>query len=327
MNYVANRVAILIAASIGSAWAYMPNPFDGPALHRTDYTNIQFLANQNIAAGMMTSDGKVWITADSAPMDAINSAIAAWNGIASLSVHFAPVQTTSLSYDALDGNHVITFIDDAYSLLFASGIVAITAVEQHTDGTILDTDILFSPFVQFSTTHAAGTYDLQSVLTHEIGHSLGANHTNILSATMFYAATLQDTHAQSLSPDDIAFVSALYPAAGVNAYGTISGNATVSGAPLLGGAITAVDPTTGITVGGLSSIKDGSFSFQAPPGNYLVYVEPAVNLNLYRLTRPLSCLRPLRRRSQAVTTSLPRSASQRARRRPSLSPRTRGRRR
>src|SRR5208337_2170592 len=75
----------------------------------------------------------------------------------------------------------------------------------------------------------------------------------------------------------------LYPPPSGNGYGTIAGHTLVSGAPLLGGAITAVDSFTGITVGGFSSVVDGSYSLQLPPGNYFVFVEPAVNLNLYLL--------------------------------------------
>src|SRR5438132_2420107 len=38
--------------------------------------------------------------------------------------------------------------------------------------------------------------------------------------------------------------------------------------------IAMLDPSTGITVGGFASLTDGSFKIQAPPGNYLMYLEP-----------------------------------------------------
>jgi uncharacterized protein (TIGR03437 family) len=282
-----NRILVLLAAGATTAAAYVPNPVDATQFYRTDFASIQFLANQNIAAGLMNAQGQVWITADSAPTDAINGAIAAWNGVTTTSARFAPVQTTTLIYNQRDGNDVITFTDDAYTRTTTAGTLALTVISYPMgQANIVDSDIIFDPVYQFSTTGAAGTYDLQSVLTHELGHSLGANHTNILSATMFYAVAMQDTHERALSADDIAFVSALYPANGGNGYGVISGTATIGGAPLMGGAIAAVDPNTGITVGGFSSVTDGSFSFQIPPGNYYVYVEPALNLALYGLTGP-----------------------------------------
>jgi uncharacterized protein (TIGR03437 family) len=278
---------LLVAAAY--AWGYAPNPIDGTPLHRIDYTGMQFLANQNIAAGMLNAAGNVWITADSSPIDAINNALGAWNGVATTSARFLTLQMTTLSYDSSDGNDVIVFADDAFTESFTNGIVAITAIASYScpgnacgvDGQIFDTDIFFSTFVQFSTTQDPGTYDIQSAVTHELGHSMGANHTNILSATMYAFTTQQDTHEQTLSADDVAFVSSMYPASGGNGYGTITGHALVSGAPLLGGMITAVDIFTGTTVGGVSSIADGSYSIQVPPGNYNVFVEPEVNLSLY----------------------------------------------
>jgi uncharacterized protein (TIGR03437 family) len=291
------RAAILLLVISGLASGYIPNPIDGTPLHRIDSTGMQFLANQNIAPGIMTNAGSVWITADSAPSDAINSALSTWNAVSTTAARFLPLQMTPLSYNSSDGNNVIVFADDPFTESFTNGVVAITAIAYIRcsgtptctapsgvivgDETIADTDIFFSPSTQFSTTQAAGTFDLQSAVTHELGHAMGANHTNILSATMFAFNLLQDIHEQTLSADDIAFVSALYPAATGDGYGTISGHTLVSGAPLLGGAITAVDSFTGITVGGFSSITDGSYSLQLPPGNYFVYVEPAANLNLY----------------------------------------------
>ena len=275
------RLTMLFLASAWHLFAYVPLPVDAPPRHLGNFSSIVFLANQNIAPGMLNADGKVWITADSSPMDAINGAIGAWNAVSTTAAHFAAVQTTSLTYQAGDSNNVIVFTDDAFTRSFSAGILALTASYSFTEGTIVDSDILFNPTIQYSTNQAPGTYDIQGILTHELGHALGANHTSILSAAMFFSTGMQDTHQRTISPDDAAFVSTLYPAANGNGYGTITGTATISGTPLLGGALTAVDPITGITIGGLTSVTDGSFSIHAPPGNYFLYVEPGGNLNLY----------------------------------------------
>lgn len=279
------RMITLLAVVAWSAMAYVPNPIDGPQFHRTDYGNIQFLVNQNIAPGLTRADGTtVWITPDSDPLGAIQSAVATWNGVSTTAAHFAQLLTTNLSYNKDDGNNVIVFSDDLYTQALGAGILAATVVayDPANPGPIVDSDIIFSPLIQFSTTQAPGTYDIQAILTHELGHSLGFNHTNIISATMFYATLSQDVHQRALTADDMAFVSSLYPLSSGGGYGTVSGVASVNGTPLLGGAITAIDPNTGITVGGFSSVNDGSFSFQVPAGNYFVYVEPAGNLVLYQ---------------------------------------------
>ena len=93
--------------------------------------------------------------------------------------------------------------------------MAITAIYYVVaDGAITDTDIIFNPRYTFSTTFADDTMDLQSVVTHESGHALGANHTNVLGAAMFQSGLANNNCQASLSSDDIAFVSSLYPASG-----------------------------------------------------------------------------------------------------------------
>ena len=113
------------------------------------------------------------------------------------------------------------------------------------------------------------------MVTHELGHALGANHTDVLGAAMFQSGFANDNCQASLSSDDIAFVSSLYPASGGNGFATVAGRAALAGGqPLRGGMVTALNPANGVTVSGLTSLADGTFRFQAPVGDYLFYVEP-----------------------------------------------------
>jgi hypothetical protein len=48
----------------------------------------------------------------------------------------------------------------------------------------------------------------------------------------------------------------------------------MSGPSVLGAFLVAADPATGITVGGFSSLVDGTYSFKVPRGSYLLYAEP-----------------------------------------------------
>jgi len=132
------------------------------------------------------------------------------------------------------------------------------------------------PTVAFSTTLAPNTYDLQSVATHEMGHALGANHSGLLSATMFYGMQAQSNSPSALSADDIAFVTSAYPGPGsTDSYGVISGTVSLTtGQPVLGAFLVAADPVTGVTVGGFSSLTDGTYSFKVPRSSYVLYAEP-----------------------------------------------------
>jgi uncharacterized protein (TIGR03382 family) len=76
----------------------------------------------------------------------------------------------------------------------------------------IDGDILFNGIDHSWTTNANqnGQVDAVSIITHELGHQLGLNHSPLQSATM-YAAYLGGNGAASLSADDIDGVCNLYP--------------------------------------------------------------------------------------------------------------------
>jgi uncharacterized protein (TIGR03437 family) len=267
-------LALLCAA--GAAWSYVPRDPMGANIHRADASNIQFLVNQKITAGLANADGQIWITGDSDPVNAIGAALATWSGVPTSAVRFLAQRSTAAVNNASDRQHVMVFSDTPDIRSILGDAVAITAIYYVVaDGAITDTDIIFNPRYTFSTTFADDTMDLQSVVTHELGHALGANHTNVLGAAMFQSGLANNNCQASLSSDDIAFVSSLYPASGGNGFATVAGRAAIEGGqPLRGGMVTALNPANGVTVSGFTSLADGSFRFQAPVGDYLLYVEP-----------------------------------------------------
>ena len=112
-----------------------------------------------------------------------------------------------------------------------------------------------------------------------MGHALGANHSGLLASTMFQAVTPENNSPATLSPDDLAFVSDAYPAAAAaSAYGVISGTVSLTGGgPAPGALLVAVDPVAGVTIGGFSSLTDGTYSFKVPRSSYVLYAEPLDN--------------------------------------------------
>lgn len=53
--------------------------------------------------------------------------------------------------------------------------------------------------------------DLRNTITHEAGHFLGLDHTNIADATMFAVAQTGETNKRDLAQDDLDGVCAIYP--------------------------------------------------------------------------------------------------------------------
>ena len=58
---------------------------------------------------------------------------------------------------------------------------------------------------------ASDSIDLQSTLTHEIGHALGLGHSDIAEATMAPSIIGGDISKRTLDQDDINGICALYP--------------------------------------------------------------------------------------------------------------------
>ena len=184
-------------------------------------------------------------------------------------------------------------------------------------GQILDADIYFNPSdprVQFATpqalANAPSAYDLESLLTHELGHFLGFSHSAVWSAMMYPFAPAPGTitgarpTAQSpdapLSEDDRSGLRVLYPdpADTVHA-GTITGRilpANPLSLPAAPGGVTgvfaahvvALDAASGAVVagvlGGWSCSAAGPVQFDGtfrldrlavgPSQAYKIYAEP-----------------------------------------------------
>jgi len=272
------RTLLLVCLLAKAAGAYTAETTStGVPLRRTDVTGLKFLINQGVAAGLRNADGAIIITADSDPVAALQAAAATWSNVPNSILTFAPLNTTTAVNDPDDNQNVIVFLDTPENRSVVGSALAVTNVLFYTDGSIAETDIIFNPQVAFSTNLSPKTYDLQSVATHEMGHALGAGHSGLLSATMFQGTVAQTNSEIRLSTDDVAFVSEAYPApSAAGAFATLSGKVTLTTGEFVPGALlVAADPATGVTVGGFSSITDGTYSMRVPLGSYLLYAEPA----------------------------------------------------
>jgi len=282
------------------------------------------------------------LTADQTPDGKLNeieaviqASLAAWTGVsgtglAASSLGTLQRQPIASSCTSLDGINSICFNQNDAG--FAFGVLAFTRVvsadtsgEQLSAGTlpsrfvgqILDADVLLRPGdtnTTFATPAALpanpNAYDLESILTHELGHSLGFGHSGVWRAMMFPFApspgqfsgtrpTAQFPDAE-LSDDDRAGLRVLYPNASDSAHiGAISGHVLpanpmvlplsppgVSG--IFPAQVVAVDAATGAVAAAVMAgwscsdpgpaKFDGSFSLVklsvGSAQNYQIYAEP-----------------------------------------------------
>ena len=184
-------------------------------------------------------------------------------------------------------------------------------------GQIMDADVLLvpgDPNTKFATPAALpanpNAYDLESIVTHELGHTLGFNHSGVWGAMMFPFApapgqiagvrpTAQSPDAP-LSDDDRTGLRVLYPDPGDAVHiGSISGRVLpanplalpISPAGITGifpAQVVALDHATGTVAaatlagwscGGAGPAQfDGTFALQrlavAPSQSYQIYAEP-----------------------------------------------------
>ncbi len=278
-------LTLLLVSVVPSAEAYVrARTSGGNLLFRTDNQNIVYLMNDQTAAGMTNADAEVLISADSDPFAALQAALNSWDAVSSADVGFAPLATTTLVNDPADGNHVFVFLDTPPIRALVGGALAVTNVRFNpANGQMSDTDIIFNPnntdpssgnFAPYSTTLEPGTYDIQSIATHEAGHALGSDHTVVTGASMFPTLGIGTNFSSFISADDACFLTSAYPAPGsVNDFGAISGTVTVDGQPATGVFVTAIDSAAGVTVGALTDLIDGTYRIPLPPGNYVVTAE------------------------------------------------------
>ncbi len=109
--------------------------------------------------------------------------------------------------------NIIVFRDDVWPYNDIQRTIALTTITFATrTGEILDADIeVNSAGIPISTSDTAVTSDLQSILTHEIGHFLGLAHSLDPEASMNANYDRGDLSFRTLAEDDRAGICSIYP--------------------------------------------------------------------------------------------------------------------
>jgi Matrixin len=261
----------------------------------------------------------------------ITAALGVWTGVSGtmlVPASLAPLtRTANATSCGTDGLNSICF--DQPDGAFTPGVLAFTRVITADQigvqlsngpaatqvGQILDADVYFNPGdsrVTFATPAAlAGgqnAYDLESVLTHELGHSLGFSHSAVWSAMMYPFAPAPGTIAGTrptmqrpdapLGEDDRTGLRVLYADSTDTVHtGVIQGrilpanSLSLPGAPpgvtgIFGSHVVAVDSASGTVIGGIiggwsctapgPAQFDGKYEIDRLPvgHSYTVYAEP-----------------------------------------------------
>ena len=127
-----------------------------------------------------------------------------------------PVSCKKSEYNKEDRNlNVVLFQDDDWKYRGIDGTLAKTSVTYNDEtGEIYDADIEVNAAnntVTISDNPAKIQYDLQAIMTHEVGHFIGVAHSSDSSAVMFASYSPGSIAQRKLTEDDMAAVCAIYP--------------------------------------------------------------------------------------------------------------------
>ena len=210
---------------------------------------------------------------------AVAAAFDAWEGVASSNVNYEYQGTTPIRTAGRDGTNLITFVDDTGlgALLGTTTLAATFSFFNSVGGELVfeESDIPFNPSHVLTTSGESDRFHIQSVMTHEVGHMLGLDHSGLISSVMAPFAIQDQTDQRVLLYDDIAGVTEIYPdPISTLAVGVIQGSVTSNGADVFGAHVVAMD-SGGTVVTSTMSARDGTYTIRLlPVGDYRVYAEP-----------------------------------------------------
>lgn len=226
---------------------------------------------------------------------AINGSLATWEDVADIKFveNWSDNNSVSPLGKSGDGINLVTVAQTTENLLLfngdASDNAARTRVFFNRQGQITEADIVLNPYTRFSTDGSVGTYDLESILTHEIGHLLGLEHSDALSATMFEHQgkngiyNLNSFTPRTLSDDDVSGIRSLYGAniEEIDCCGSINGKiSAVEKTTAKRFRVFAEDAKTGQFIADVQSGEDGNYRFDGiNAGEYVLYAKSVETQN------------------------------------------------
>jgi hypothetical protein len=214
----------------------------------------------------------------------MTASFATWVAAPNAAITVSRTADTSSKETGNDDHNLICFVcsgdfSDDESTLAITFTTTISGGSR--SGEIVDADILFNPNHDFNTDGIGSDQDLETVATHEIGHLFGLAHSGVVRATMFPFAP---DNERTISYDDVAAISSLYPGTRLVLTNSISGTVTLNNSAVFGAHVfaesqTPVEPFAAFNIRkspiSAFTLPDGTFTIQGVPADtYIITAEP-----------------------------------------------------
>ena len=212
------------------------------------------------------------VTAESV-QDAIDEGVEDWNRVSPVKLN--PVFT---AYPPELGSGA-SFRFSSNPAYFGKGVLAITSINyDSTSGSIMSADILMNEslysggsFTSNKANSSGPVAYIGDVITHELGHLLGLNHSEVHDSSMIYSI-FKGQH--SIHMDDESGIKDLY---GRSGSAGIKGKVVRRGSsPVFGAHVQAINLNTNEVAMGVFTEEDGSFEIKglSPNQSYALYMSP-----------------------------------------------------
>ncbi|MCC7509699.1 MAG: matrixin family metalloprotease [Planctomycetes bacterium] len=225
---------------------------------------------------------------------AVQDAFANWRNVNESEINFEFTgATTNEATSANDNRNVVRWVGSNIS----TGVFAVTITTfDTTTGRIVDADMqlndrdfTWNTLGATATQGIVGRSMIENVVTHEIGHIVGLDHSQVSASTMYFASSPGLIEQTVIDRDTRAPIINDYTNAAVTdaSLGIVQGQVTTSGSPAFGVEVLLINFATGrVVMGGISEGSAGPFaagSYQianVPPGVYLALATPVTRANL-----------------------------------------------
>lgn len=269
----------LVGSALGASAEFVSRPGDrvvSPARWGKRVIPIALSKSFRGAGAIADKDGDVEA--------ALKAALDAWSKASGIEFKVSWTDAEAVS-SSLRGDRInlITIAPNTDNLLLFAGESenpARTRIFTDRRGFIAEVDIVLNPYQQFSTDGTFGTYDLQSVVTHELGHLLGLSHSPMMGAVMAERIAKNGTFGTNgfasrvLTIDDQVGVRGLYGAESDSCCGSVSGRMSMPAGKQA--VVWLEEKGTGRSVAAKYADESGAFRFDGLEiGDYVLRIDSA----------------------------------------------------